>query len=476
MRKLLSFLTVIFVLSGLVFGGVITVTSPTGGTFCPGDQITINWNEVPQESQQMKIRLWNSTMTAKIMNITATAIPNNGTYPWTIPAGIPQGQYTILVRSSVDLQIQGFSAVFTINTCTPPQGSINVAKPANVAQGNNCPISWTSTGTVGSAVHVMLFNQAGTAQVYLIVNNTSNDGSHTWPVPGSIQNGTYRIKVENLDGTVNGMSGTFYIGPAITLRPEERQAYFIPKPDLVIGGDMRRTPKHPKVDEFFDFKFRVDNIGNGQAIESNAELTIKGPENFLLVKKISIRSLGSPPDHEYIKKRMRLPRMGIYRFTVKLDADNNVSEGNESNNEKWILVDVNPKQFPDLKITNVSTPDYKKTIQQKCKMSVTITNIGKVHSGYFELDANLDTCPLIAQGRKYRTHQGLAPGESVTFTFEHRYACFKMVGVGFYVDKANKVQESNENNNTCGLPFHISGDNIVGKKAPWSSSCGNNLP
>ncbi|MCK5344698.1 MAG: hypothetical protein KAR20_14890, partial [Candidatus Heimdallarchaeota archaeon] len=72
---------------------------------------------------------------------------------------------------------------------------------------------------------------------------------------------------------------------------------------------------------------------------------------------------------------------------------------------------------------------YKKTIQQKCTMNVTITNIGNAKSGYFELDADLDSCPGIALARQYRAHPGLEIGESVTFKFTHRYACFKTARV-----------------------------------------------
>lgn len=565
MKRIFFILIFIFIISGVASAGVLTVTSPAAGSsWCIDQQanpVLITWNEIPKDHQNVKIRLFDSTLANQILKITDNT-PNDGSYNWVIPANIPPGQYRIRVKSTDD-QASGNSAIFSISDCLPPDGSISVTKPVNsdvFSPGGNCPVNWNSQGTIGTSVKIRLFNSAGTSFIQNIVNNTNNDGNYNWNIPNSIQTGYYRIKVQNITETVTGTSDMFSISdtppeatgtmtitspkqgdhliaggsfdiewkadgyvpnkcvdlflfkgntqvmqitqnrcvngfhwniPAnlsgtnykIRLRTTDGQlhddsVYFSiigSRPDLVIGGKMTRTPKHPKVGEFFDFKFRVDNAGNGQAAGSSAELTIKGPENFLLVKRISVRSLGGAPDHAYFKKTIKLPRIGIYRFTLKLDVDNNVQEGDESNNEKWILVDINPKQFPDLKIVSIYSPDYKKTIHQECKMEVTVKNIGPVDAGRFEIDCDWKTCTGISQGRKYKVcAQGLKSGESITFTFKHKYWCLGMKYPSLHVDKANQVQEKNENNNKCGFVFHLSGENIVGKDKSRLSYCNNN--
>ncbi len=467
MKGIKFFILVMILMSGLTFGGVITVTSPAcGSEWCINDNthpVEIRWNESPKENQLVKIRLYDSTATNQILKITDST-DNNGVYNWTIPPSIPAGQYIIRVRSINNLA-SGDSAVFTIKDCSRPDPQVCdpiwITRPKKgdyLIAGGSFDIKWMAMGggelQINKCVNLFLFK--GNQQILNITQNRCINGYH-WNIPSNLSGTGYKIMLITTDDQHQDYSVKF--------------AILSSKPDLLIGGKMTRTPQHPKVNEFFDFKFRIDNGGNGQAAESDAELTINGPDNFLLVKRISVRSIGGAPDHAYFKKRLRLPRIGIYRFTLKLDIDNAVQENNELNNEKWILVDVNPKQYPDLTITNVNTPDYKKTVGAKCTMNVTIKNAGQAPSGYFELDADLDTCPLIAQGRKYKTHPGLPPGESVTFTFKHRYACFKMVGVKFYVDKANNVKESNENNNKCGLPFHIDIRNVGSAKSPWSSNC-----
>jgi len=453
MRKLLSFITILFVFSGLAFGGVITVTSPSGGTFCPGDPMTINWKENPRESQQMKIRLWNGTMTAKIMNITATAIPSNGTYNWTIPAGIPQGQYTIMVRSSVDLQIQGFSAVFTINTCTQPQASINVATPANVAPGSNCLINWTSTGDVGSEVRIILFNQFGNSPVQNIVNTTNNDGNYSWPVPGGFQAETYRIKVEKLDGTVSGMSGTFTIGNPgsnnMTLQPLTVNQ--MSPPDLKVT--IVSHPIKPAAHQETIIEFRVENIG-----KTKSKATVM--RGFKATKPINTWAVPAlyPGTLFYKQITYTPPGVGWTRFTANADQKWDANQGNNVVSIQLFSIG------PDLKITQMHTPNYKRTAWAKCKVRVTVKNIGIVKSGRFDVD-----CDWHAVGKKRRykvCKNGLKPGESWTLDFTHRYGTVGMKHAEVFVNKNRKVSEETYENNTAGMTFHISVGNIISAAEP----------
>ncbi|MCK5222686.1 MAG: hypothetical protein KAR14_13960, partial [Candidatus Aminicenantes bacterium] len=261
-----------------------------------------------------------------------------------------------------------------------------------------------------------------------------------------------------------GDSGAFTIGTPddpITFQPMTVEAHFIKPPDLEIK--IIPIPASPDIYQKTLVEFRVKNIGQGSSKATKMKVFM-GTSN---TDTWDVKPL-DPGRFMYKTKSITPGGVGYIMWSANVDENNNIGDKNRANNYTKYKMIV---KGPDLKITNVNTPDYKKTIQQKCTMNVTVTNIGHTKSGKFEIDCDMDTCPLIAQGRKFRVHPGLAPGQSATFQFTHRYACFKMVGVDFYVDKNNQVKEENENNNECGLPFHISGDNIGKKKTPWSSNC-----
>ncbi len=464
MKKLILVSFVMLVSMGMMYSQVVHVTSPAAGVTWNKDTAhNITWTSPGCQSGDVKINIFKDSIIQANFVLQLTG-PNNGSKNWTVPSNFVDGTYYIRVKTDpAETGCLGDSGAFTIGTSTQPQGSINVATPAPVAPGNNLQINWTSTGTVGSEVRIVLFYQAGNSLGQIIVNNTNNDGNHPWPVPGGIQTGSYRIKVENLAGTISGMSGIFNIGNIITFRPAEAQVYIMPKPDLQISIFFHGDP--PNVNEETLMEFRVKNIG--KATSSPTKMRAFMASNNTPTWEWDIPSL-DPGRFKYKTKNYKPPGVGWILWTANVDQANDSNQKNNRVSKKMIIIGS------DLKITNVNTPDYKKTIGQKCTMNVTVTNIGHADSGRFEIDCDMDTCPLIAQGRKFRVHSGLAPGQSATFQFKHRYACFKMVGVKFHVDKSNQVSEENENNNTCGLPFHISGDNIGKGKSPWSSSCSNN--
>ncbi|MCK5344699.1 MAG: hypothetical protein KAR20_14895, partial [Candidatus Heimdallarchaeota archaeon] len=251
MKKLFNLISVVLIMSGFVFGGVINVTSPAAGsTWCinqPGNPVLITWNETPQDHQHVKIRLFNSTLTNQILKINDNT-PNDGSYNWIIPSNIPPGQYRIRVKS-LDDQASGNSAIFSISDCSPPPGSINVTKPENgdvFNPGGSCLVNWNSQGTVGASVKIGLFNSAGTSLVHNIANNTENDGTLSWPIPNPFQTGFYRIKVQNLNETVTGTSDMFSISET---PPEATGTMTIERPKqgdyLIAGGS-------------FDIKWRAD--------------------------------------------------------------------------------------------------------------------------------------------------------------------------------------------------------------------------
>ena len=92
--------------------------------------------------------------------------------------------------------------------------TITVTNPAAGivwCKGQSYNITWTKTGTMPNFVKIWLRNPASTQTILEISAKTDNDGSFSWPVPGTIANGNYRIRVVTGGGTIWGDSPVFTI-------------------------------------------------------------------------------------------------------------------------------------------------------------------------------------------------------------------------------------------------------------------------
>lgn len=348
--------------------------------------------------------------------------------------------------------------------------SIQLVQPngGELVIGSDYPIMWTASNT-SNPFKITLWRN-GTLVGTIRSTVAAGNGNHEieWVV-GDLEGGIkapvgdgYKVKVKEKTVTVSDSSDApFKIKFAFA--PLGTTAAKILPPDLKIS--IICTPESPAVHGKLAAKFLVENIGRGSSVATRMRVFM-GQTNTDTWPVPSLK----PGRHYSMTKKLNPSGVGYIAWAADVDdEENNKTDTNRSNNfasKKTII------RGPDLKITRAWTPDYKKTIQQKCTLHVTVKNIGHADAPRFELDADMDTCKGIAHGRDYKVHEGgLKPGESVTFTFTHRYACFKMVGVDLYVDKANEVKEENESNNTCGVPFHISGENVGSGKSPWSTNC-----
>jgi hypothetical protein len=92
----------------------------------------------------------------------------------------------------------------TITVTNPTAGKV-------WCKGQPYTITWTRTGTMPNLVKIWLRNPASTQTILEISAQTENDGSFSWPVPGTIANGNYRIRVVTGAGAIWGDSGIFEI-------------------------------------------------------------------------------------------------------------------------------------------------------------------------------------------------------------------------------------------------------------------------
>ncbi len=449
MKKFILVLATIFVASGILSASVINVSSPTAGSnWCIGSPINITWNETPKNHDFVKIRLFDQNGVNRIWKIDDKTL-NNGSYSWTILNNILPGTYTIRVKT-LDDSVSGNSAIFTISDCSAPTGSINVTKPVNgdvSNQGGHCLINWTSSGAVGSSVKIDLINQTSISVITNIISSTNNTGTFDWNVPNSIPEGNYRIRVQNLGGTITGISAVFGINIQWASKTDLRvTGYMFKHPDLEI-----KVLLFPEELETFKeglVEFKVTNVGNGES--SPTKLIAYAGGNKIATWNVPKLK----PNRFFYKTKTITPDgPGYTVWSANVDPENSIGDTHRSNNHASKKMTI---KGPDLTIVKISSTKYKKRMHETCSMDVTVKNVGHAPVKRFEIDCDWTACPLIALGRAYGVFNGvLKPGQSTTFHFKHKYACLGTKNVKLYVDVNNQVKEENENNNTCGFTFHI---------------------
>ena len=108
----------------------ITVTSPNGSSdWCRGAAHTISWTKSGAMQDTVAIRLraaGSSEADAAVVSI-VDGTPNDGSYPWTIPASVAEGDYFIRVRTD-DSTVVDDSANFHIKQCVIDPGILEKLK------------------------------------------------------------------------------------------------------------------------------------------------------------------------------------------------------------------------------------------------------------------------------------------------------------------------------------------------------------
>lgn len=208
-------LVMFLMVGGTAMAQSITVTSPAAGaTWYIGTGYNITWSKVGSMDANVKITLYNPTGTTKIADITDNTA-NDGSYgSWTIPAIVSPGSYVVRVKT-LDNAVFDDSSVFTI--ANAPAASITVTSPGSVAWCRTSPdntynITWTKTGSMHASVKITLYDGSGTTKQLDITDNTANDGSFSWTIPGTAPTtGTHVVRVKTLDNAVFDDSVPFTI-------------------------------------------------------------------------------------------------------------------------------------------------------------------------------------------------------------------------------------------------------------------------
>ncbi len=212
-KKVLLFLLIAVFITAMSYAQSITVTNPhSGSTWHKGSTYTIRWTKSGSMDNNVKITLYKPDHTTLQM-IIVRPTANDGSFSWTIPNSIPNGQYIVRVKT-IDNQVYDDSDVFNIATSAPTGGTITVTDPRSgdcLEKGSSHTIRWTKSGSMNDSVKITLYKTDLTTLQTIIVNPTANDGSFSWTIPNTIPNGSYVVRVKTVDNAVYDNGDVFTI-------------------------------------------------------------------------------------------------------------------------------------------------------------------------------------------------------------------------------------------------------------------------
>ncbi|MEN8155075.1 MAG: Ser-Thr-rich GPI-anchored membrane family protein [Acidobacteriota bacterium] len=218
MKKVIFGLIILSVLLTLGYSQSITVTRPSAGEVVPkGSAYTIRWTTVGTLHASVKIRLFNSSGSSKIMDITDRTGTAAGSYrcPANLFNAVPDGSYIVRVKT-LDDQYYDNSDVFILGdpvvdpgpVVEAEQKSITVVSPNNgkpLAWGSEIKILWRSNGPTESVEVILLRN----SHIIGRISPPLHYGriSYLWKI-GEFRGGTvdpgygYKIRVSEIGSVV----------------------------------------------------------------------------------------------------------------------------------------------------------------------------------------------------------------------------------------------------------------------------------
>jgi hypothetical protein len=204
MKKALMMIIFAAFAVGMIHGGTITVTQPSGGSLAMGSSCPIAWT-ANGVSAHVKIQLIKPGG-GLVGPLASDLPPGSSPFAWTVAAPAVVGeQYRIRVHAK-DGSADGESAIFTVVQGGTPQPSctLHLISPLDGAlwlrdHGNT--IQWTSTNLAGQ-VRLELVRYLG-PMLGIIAENLPASGSYGWTKTGEYSGhtapaGKYVIRVRSM--------------------------------------------------------------------------------------------------------------------------------------------------------------------------------------------------------------------------------------------------------------------------------------
>ena len=220
MKKAMWGIIILVFVVAMASAQTVTVTKPAAGeTWIKGTTYTVTWtkNGTMPDLVRLSLRDPNTLAEVKLIQDNVT---NTGTWPWTVPSGIVDGQYRLRVKVK-NVAVQDDSDVFKIATTLKP-GTITVTKPVSSdwwVRGQSYAINWNYTGDLSSPVVITLMNSIGTSFIKTIADPAPNTGSFQWTIPADTPEGQSLVRVKLKDANVQGDSKGFTLAAALPPNP-----------------------------------------------------------------------------------------------------------------------------------------------------------------------------------------------------------------------------------------------------------------
>jgi len=213
-----------------------------------------------------------------------------------------------------------------------------------------------------------------------------------------------------------------------------------PIPDLVIEA-ITGTPVSPSPGDVVTFTVTIKNKGSDRAGSSRVYFYIDGlSRGYQDVPELDA-------DTTVTKTFMWTAQAGSYDIKAVADNNNEVSEGDETNNEKTLTFSI---LVPDLIIEAITWSSENPSESDDVTFTVTIKNQGSSQAGNFRVDYYIDDVYLTSAPVSL-----IDPGatDNQTFIWMAQAGSYDIKAV---VDQANSVTESQESNNERTVTLSIS--------------------
>jgi len=177
------------------------ITSPTGGTYTAGtEDLSIRWTSQYNTSNINLVLI--DDHESEILNITDNDL-DDGIFSWAIPSSIDEGDYRITISEHNGGQGSDTSAEFTILSVP----TITILTPVDsdeyLTGEDIMNITWTSSDINDNLIIKLV--DTDNNEVANISNWAANDGQFDWPVPLSVAEGFYKVKIFEYS-TENGLT------------------------------------------------------------------------------------------------------------------------------------------------------------------------------------------------------------------------------------------------------------------------------
>ena len=240
MKRSILLLSVLLVLTGLIFSQSIQVNTPSlNSTWFKGSTMTIKWGAPGCSSANVKINIFKNSIS--VPNFVLQLLGSNGSKKWNIPSNFPSGNYILRIKSDpAQTGCLGDSGVFQIKlnaklAISNPKIStnkgiafgkmlngINVTAPEKGTSyeiGKQMQITWNKYFANYSKINIDLYHQNGNFETSISKEyNNSGNIFVTMFMFNAKPGDKYFFRIYTSDNKYSGISGLFYVTNSSTQR------------------------------------------------------------------------------------------------------------------------------------------------------------------------------------------------------------------------------------------------------------------